>query len=103
MMQQEPHHRYCTKEFEEVRTHSRLPAYTTPHILRHACLTHMTEDLIGKGFTETMIKAELKKLSGHVMDETLDGYIHLAALKNAFVVSPIEGLVQMGYADTVGK
>lgn len=89
--------------FEDVRTRFHLPAYTTPHILRHACLTHMTEDLIGKGFTETMIKAELKKLSGHVMDETLEGYIHLAAPKNAFVVSPIEELVQMGYADGVGK
>lgn len=91
------------RAFEDVRTRFHLPAYTTPHVFRHACLTHMTEDLIGKGFTETMIKAELKKLSGHVMDETLDGYIHLATPKNAFVVSPIEGLVQMGYADSVGK
>ena len=88
---------------EGVRTRFHLPAYATPHILRHACLTHMTEDLIGKGFTETMIKAELKKLSGHVMDETLEGYIHLAAPKNAFVVSPIEGLVQMSCADSVGQ
>ena len=34
-----------------------------------------------------------KKLSGHVMDETLEGYIHLAMPRNAFVVSPIEGLI----------
>jgi integrase len=79
--------------FEDVRGRFHLPVYATPHILRHACLTHMTEDLIGKGFTETMIKAELKKLSGHVMDETLEGYIHLATPKNVHIVSPIEGLV----------
>jgi len=87
--------------FEDVRFRCHLPVYTTPHILRHACLTHMAADMIQKGFTETMITAELKKISGHVKDETLWGYIHLAAPKNAFVVSPIEGLVQSTYADSV--
>lgn len=81
------------RAFEDVRRRAALPVYTTPHVLRHACLTHMAVDLIAKGFTETMIRAELKKLSGHVMDETLEGYIHLATPRNAFVVSPIEGLV----------
>lgn len=81
------------RAFEDVRSRCDLPAYTTPHILRHACLTHMAADMIQKGFTETMIRAELKKLSGHVQDVTLEGYIHLATPKNAFVVSPIEGVV----------
>lgn len=87
--------------FEKVRSVCKLPVYTTPHVLRHACLTHMAEDMILKGFPETMIKAQLKELSGHVQDETLEGYLHLAAPKNAFVVSPIEGLVQSTYADCV--
>lgn len=87
--------------FEEVRSRCKLPVYTTPHILRHACLTHMAQDMITKGFPEKMIKAQLKELSGHVMDETLDGYLHLAAPKNAFVVSPIEELVHTNYADSV--
>lgn len=79
--------------FENIRSRFDLPVYTTPHILRHACLTHMATDMIQKGFPEKMIKAQLKELSGHVQDETLEGYLHLAAPKNAFVVSPIEGLV----------
>jgi len=78
---------------EGIRSRIQLPTYTTPHILRHACLTHMAADMISKGFPEKMIKAQLKELSGHVQDETLEGYLHLAAPKNAFVVSPIEGLV----------
>ena len=81
------------RAFAEVRSRCNLPVYTTPHTFRHACLTHMAADMIAKGFPETMIKAQLKELSGHVQDETLEGYIHLAAPKNAFVVSPIEGLV----------
>jgi len=81
------------RTFEDVRSRCGLPVYTTPHILRHACLTHMAADMISKGFPEKMIKAQLKELSGHVQDETLEGYLHLAAPKNAFVVSPIEGLV----------
>lgn len=81
------------RTFEGVRSRCNLPIYTTPHILRHACLTHMAADMISKGFPEKMIKAQLKELSGHVQDETLEGYLHLAAPKNAFVVSPIEGLV----------
>ena len=81
------------RTFGDVRSRCRLPIYTTPHILRHACLTHMAADMIAKGFPEKMIKAQLKELSGHVQDETLEGYLHLAAPKNAFVVSPIEGLV----------
>lgn len=80
--------------FEDVRRRHGLPVYTTPHILRHACLTHMAEDMIRKGFPEKMIKAQLKEISGHVMDETLEGYLHLAAPKNEFVVSPIDKLVQ---------
>lgn len=90
------------RAFEEVRSRLGLPVYATPHILRHACLTHMAEDMIRKGFPEQMIKAQLKQLSGHVMDETLEGYLHLAAPKNAVVVSPIEGLVYTGYTDAVG-
>ncbi len=90
------------RAFEEVRSRCQLPIYTTPHILRHACLTHMAQDMIAKGFPEKMIKAQLKELSGHVMDETLEGYLHLAAPKNSFVVSPIEGLVYTNYSDTVG-
>lgn len=89
------------REFENVRTRLGLPVYTTPHILRHACLTHMAEEMIQKGFPERMIKAQLKELSGHVMDETLEGYLHLAAPKNAFVVSPIERLVQTTYGNKV--
>lgn len=81
------------RAFGDVRLRCSLPVYTTPHILRHACLTHMAADMIAKGFPEKMIKAQLKELSGHVQDETLEGYLHLAAPKNAFVVSPIEGLV----------
>jgi hypothetical protein len=54
----------------------------------------MAEDMIRKGFPEKMIKTQLKELSGHVMDETLEGYLHLAAPRNAFVVSPIEELMQ---------
>lgn len=87
--------------FKEVRSHCKLPINTTPHILRHSCLTHMAQDMIGKGFPEKMIKAQLKELSGHVMDETLEGYLHLAAPKNSFVVSPIDTLVRTTYADNV--
>jgi integrase len=90
------------RAFEDVRIRCKLPSYTTPHIMRHACLTHMAQDMIAKGFPEKMIKAQLKELSGHVMDETLEGYLHLAAPKNAFVVSPIEGLVHTNYSDRVG-
>ena len=64
--------------------------------------THMAQDMINKGFPEKMIKAQLKELSGHVMDETLEGYLHLAAPKNSFVVSPIDTLVYTNYSDTVG-
>lgn len=89
--------------FETIRTEKKLPAYTTPHILRHACLTHMAEDMLKRGFPEKMIKAQLKDISGHVMDETLEGYLHLAAPRNALVVSPIESLfVSTTYPDEVG-
>ena len=81
------------KVFKKVRAQNKLPIYTTAHILRHACLTHMAADMIAKGFPEKMIKAQLKELGGHVQDETLEGYLHLAAPRNAMVVSPIEGLV----------
>jgi integrase len=90
------------RAFEEVRTRCKLPIYTTPHVMRHCCLTHMAQDMIAKGFPEKMIKAQLKEISGHVMDETLEGYLHLAAPKNVFVVSPIEELVHTSYSDAVG-
>lgn len=90
------------RAFEEVRSRCQLPIYSTAHILRHACLTHMAQDMIAKGFPEKMIKAQLKELSGHVMDETLEGYLHLAAPKNSFVVSPIESLVYTNCTDSVG-
>lgn len=89
--------------FEAIRDDKKLPAYTTPHILRHACLTHMAEDMLQRGFPEKMIKAQLKDISGHVMDETLEGYLHLAAPRNALVVSPIESLfVNTTYSNKVG-
>lgn len=89
--------------FETIRREKKLPAYTTPHVLRHACLTHMAEDMMKRGFPEKMIKAQLKDLSGHVMDETLEGYLHLASPRNDLVVSPIENLfVNTTYPDNVG-
>ena len=78
--------------FVRVRTAHNLPVYTRPHILRHACLTHMAADMIRQGIPEKMLKAALKDLAGHVMDQTLDGYLHLAAPKNAVVRFPIEDL-----------
>jgi len=42
--------------------------------------------------SEKMIRAALKNLAGHVMDQTLDGYVRLAVPKNAVVRSPIEDL-----------
>ncbi len=47
-----------------------------------------------QGIPEKMIKAALKDLAGHVMDQTLDGYLHLAApnARRAVVRSPIEDL-----------
>ncbi len=78
--------------FVQVREAYNLPVYTRPHVLRHACLTHMAADRMRQGIPEKMIKAALKDLAGHVMDQTLDGYLHLAAPKNAVVRSPIEDL-----------
>jgi integrase len=78
--------------FVRVREEHCLPVYTRPHVLRHACLTHMAADMMRQGIPEKMIKAALKDLAGHVMDQTLDGYLHLAAPKNAVVRSPIEDL-----------
>ena len=78
--------------FVRVREAYHLPVYTRPHILRHACLTHMAADMMRQGIPEKMINAALKDLAGHVMDKTLDGYLHLAAPKNAVVRSPIEDL-----------
>jgi len=69
-----------------------MAVYTRPHILRHARLTHMAADMRRQGFPEKMISAALKDLAGHVMDQTLDGYLHLAAPKNPVVRSPIEDL-----------
>jgi integrase len=78
--------------FVRVRKVHNLPVYTRPHILRHACLTHMAAHMMKQGIPEKMIKAALKDLAGHVMDQTLEGYLHLAAPKSAVVRSPIEDL-----------
>jgi integrase len=78
--------------FVRVRKEHNLPVYTRPHILRHACLTHMAAHMMKQGIPEKMIKAALKDLAGHVMDQTLEGYLHLAAPKSAVVRSPIEDL-----------
>lgn len=78
--------------FVRVREAHNLPVYTRPHVLRHACLTHMAANMMRQGIPEKMIKAGLKDLAGHVMDKTLDGYLHLAAPKNAVIRSPIEDL-----------
>ena len=45
-----------------------------------------------QGFPEKMIRVAWKDLAGHVMDQTLDGYVHLAVPKNAVVRSPIQDL-----------
>jgi len=60
--------------FVRVRKVHNLPVYTRPHILRHACLTHMAAHMMKQGIPEKMIKAALKDLAGHVMDQTLEGY-----------------------------
>jgi len=52
----------------------------------------MVADMMRQDIPEKMIKAVLKDLAGHVMDQTPDGYLHLAAPKNAVVRSPIEDL-----------
>ena len=83
---------YIGRLFVRVREAHKLPVYTRPHILRHACLTHMAASMMAQGIPEKMVKAALKDLAGHVMDQTLDGYLHLAAPKNAIVRSPIEDL-----------
>jgi len=75
-----------------LREAHKLPVYTRPHILRHACLTHIAAEMVRQGVPEKMIKAALKDLAGHVRDQTLEGYLHLAAPKSAVVRSPIEDL-----------
>jgi hypothetical protein len=59
---------------------------------RNVCLTHMAAQMMRQGIPEKMIKAALKDLAGHVMDQTLEGYLHLATPKSAVVRSPIEDL-----------
>lgn len=78
--------------FGELRKKYDLPIYTSAHKLRHASLTHMAEDMLRNGFPEKMIKQHLKSIAGHVMDMTIEGYIHLAAPKNFTISSPIDRL-----------
>jgi integrase len=83
---------FIGRVFARLREAHKLPVYTRPHSLRHACLTHMAAHMMKQGIPEKMIKAALKDLAGHVMDQTLEGYLHLAAPKSAVVRSPIEDL-----------
>ena len=76
--------------FVRVRELLDLPIYTSAHKLRHACFTHMAADMIKQGFPEKMIRAQLKDVAGHVNDETINFYIHLAAPKSAVIRSPLE-------------
>ena len=54
----------------------------------------MAADMMRQGIPEKMIKAGLKDLAAHVMDQTLEGYLHVAApnAARAVVRSPIEDL-----------
>ena len=86
------HHVYIfsiQKAFKAAREKTKLPIYTTPHILRHCYATHYLErvlkDLppipnIGK-FARDLLQEKM----GHVSAETTDIYIHLAMPKHTTI------------------
>lgn len=89
------HHVYdfsVQKAFIQARRKLKLPEYTTPHSLRHAFATHLTQQMISKGFPREMIEAKLTEYMGHSTKETLKWYIHLASPKDAVITLPIESL-----------
>lgn len=78
------------RAFSDVRKSKKLPAYATPHSLRHAFATHLAKDMLGKGFPQDMVEAKLMEYLGHVSRETLKFYVHLSAPEGHAVVLPIE-------------
>jgi integrase len=89
------HHIYdftVQKAFLKTRLACKLPQYTTPHALRHAFCTHLTEDMLLKGFPREMIEVKLMEYVGHASKETLKWYIHLAAPKDQIIDLPIDSL-----------
>lgn len=89
------HHIYdfsVQKAFLETRRKLSLPEYSTPHALRHAFATHITQDMLSRGFPREMIEAKLIEYLGHASRETLKFYVHLAAPKEATITLPIDTL-----------
>jgi len=81
------------KAFAETRRSLKLPEYATPHALRHAFATHLTQDMLAKNFPREMIEKKLIEYLGHASRETLKFYVHLAAPKDTVITLPIDSLV----------
>lgn len=89
------HHVYdfqVQKDFQDARKKNKLPAYTTPHAMRHAFATHFAQSMLQKGFPQSMVEARLMEYLRHASRETLKFYVHLAAPKDAVATLPIEEL-----------
>lgn len=94
---QRRHHVYpytIEKLFQSIRSEFDLPEYTTPHILRHACFTHLAESMYKQGIPEKMIKSHLRDMAGHITEGTINAYLHLAMPASALIVSPLDVLIQ---------
>lgn len=90
------HHVYdfaVQKVFLETRRKLNLPEYATPHALRHAFATHITQDMLSRGFPREMIEAKLIEYLGHASRATLKFYVHLAAPKEDTITLPIDLLL----------
>jgi site-specific recombinase XerD len=87
------HHVYdftVQKSFLETRRKLNLPEYASPHALRHAFATHLTQDMLLKGFPREMIEIKLIEYLGHASRETLKFYVHLASPKEDTIILPID-------------
>lgn len=97
------HHVYdfqVQKDFQNARKKTKLPAYTTPHAMRHAFATHFAQSMLKKGFPQSMVEARLMEYLRHASRETLKFYVHLAAPKDAVATLPIEELHETQVART---
>lgn len=80
------------RAFSEVRERLELPAYATPHSLRHAFATHLAEDMLNQKFPQAMVESKLIEYLGHATKDMLKYYLHLSAPREAVITLPIEQL-----------